>query len=539
MKLKPLLKEWRIWVLLISLFASAIFLGPHYVKGPDGDIKLETNIQKGLELKGGIRVLLDVQGENITKTEVDQVKNVLQTRVSAFGLTQTDIRTVELGRDNHKIQVEVADTNRTRLENLISQEGSFESRMPVPVAGSRHFNLSEPHKFTNTDTGVTVDGESYQQGDTFYLEGGEENGTKFYFVNSSDTQANLEVVAYDGQDVQQVLSSDARVSGGRGTYQFRFPVVISSEAAQNVQHVALNYETPLGGSDDSSYLKLDDGTDAMLRLYVDGKQQSSLRMSTVFADRVITQPSINGGAETAEDARKEMKELQAILRSGKLEYPVEIESISSISSSLGDEFMSAAVLSILASLVAVGGLVYVRYRELKTAIPIFVTGSSEVFILMGSWFSVAATLDLASIAGIIAAVGTGVDDQIIIADESGREKVRSWAERMKRAFFVIFTSAASTIGAMMPLVTPELSYLAIGAAGFGLLAYTFSSQKSPQYLVVGTMGVTVAAVSHIIGPSGFALQAVRGFAITTILGVIVGISITRPAYAKLLEHLKD
>ncbi|MFB6190496.1 MAG: hypothetical protein ABEJ91_02900 [Candidatus Nanohaloarchaea archaeon] len=535
MELKPLLKEWRIWVLLLSLFASTVFLGPHYARGPGGDIQLETNIQKGLELKGGIRVLLDVQGENITKTEVDQVKNVLQTRVSAFGLTQTDIRTVELGRKNYKIQIEVASTNRTQLRDLISRKGSFEARMPVPVTGTRYFNLSETHRFTKTSTGVTVEGKSYQPGDVFYLEGGEKNGTKFYFVNASNTTAHLEVVAYDGQDVQQVLTSDARVSGGAGNYRFRFPVVISSEAARNVKHVAQNYEVPLN----AEYLKLSDGTDAKLRLYVDGKQQSALSMSKVFARKTITQPSINGGAESAAKARQEMKELQAILRSGRLEHPVEIESISSISSSLGDQFMSAAVISILASLVAVGGLVYARYRDLRTAVPIFVTGSSEVFILIGSWFSVVATLDLASIAGIIAAVGTGVDDQIIIADESGREKVRSWKERMKRAFFVIFTSAASTIGAMMPLVTPELSYLAIGAAGLGLLAYTFSSQKSPQYLVVGTMGVTVAAVAQVIGPSGFALQAVRGFAITTILGVLVGISITRPAYAKLLEHLKD
>jgi preprotein translocase subunit SecD len=160
--------------------------------------------------------------------------------------------------------------------------------------------------------------------------------------------------------------------------------------------------------------------------------------------------------------------------------------------------------------------------------------------LLGVWFSTVATLDLASIAGIIAAVGTGVDDQIIITDESGRNKIRDWSKRLKRAFFVIFTSAASTIGAMVPLVSPELSTLAVGAAGLGLIGYTLQGRgKNPHYLAIGGLALAVSVIGLGLSPSAFALQAVQGFAITTILGILVGITITRPAYAKILEHLKD
>ncbi|MCD6404133.1 MAG: protein translocase subunit SecD, partial [Nanoarchaeota archaeon] len=101
-------------------------------------------------------------------------------------------------------------------------------------------------------------------------------------------------------------------------------------------------------------------------------------------------------------------------------------------------------------------------------------------------------LDLAGIAGLIAAVGTGVDDQIVITDEVLRgekeEKVRSIKERIKRAFFIIIVSFASTVATMLPLTF----------AGAGLL---------------------------------------RGFAITTIIAVSIGIFITRPAYARLIELL--
>ncbi len=538
MELKPMLKEWRVWILLISLFISTALLFPFnplpYDTNDQGDVELVTNIQKGLELQGGLRVLLNVQGTN-SENVTNQVRDVLQTRVSAFGLTQTDIRTVRLG-DDYKIQVEVADTNRTRLENLISREGSFEARLPLQISDTKNFTLEDTYTFERTGSGVTVSGESYESGDEFEL-----GGTRFSYINNSDTSANLEVVAYDGEDVQQVLTSESVVQGGTQGYSFRFPVVISTEAARNVQQVASNYGTAVDPNSGNPYLAMDNGDFAMLGLYVDDEKASELRMAASFKreGNIITQPSINGGAETAEQARAEMKELQSILQSGRLPAPVEVESFSSVSSSLGAQFTSAAFISIAAALIAVGGLVYVRYRSLGVALPIFITGSSEVFIILGVWFSTVATLDLASIAGIIAAVGTGVDDQIIIADESGREKIRSWKKRMKRAFFVIFTSAASTIGAMMPLVSPELSHLAIGAAGIGLIGYTLTRSTSPQYMVIGTMGVTVAVFANLMDPSGFALQAVKGFAITTILGVIIGIAITRPAYAKVLEHLES
>ncbi|HIP75219.1 MAG TPA: preprotein translocase subunit SecD, partial [Thermococcus paralvinellae] len=104
-------------------------------------------------------------------------------------------------------------------------------------------------------------------------------------------------------------------------------------------------------------------------------------------------------------------------------------------------------------------------------------------------------LDLPSIAGIIAAIGTGVDQQIVITDELlGREKREkitkrsSILKRMGRAFFVILASATTTVVAM---------------------SFLFK----------------------------FFVGGLRGFAFTTILGVLIGISITRPAYAEIAKLL--
>ncbi|MBI4176414.1 MAG: hypothetical protein HY518_04360 [Candidatus Aenigmarchaeota archaeon] len=110
-------------------------------------------------------------------------------------------------------------------------------------------------------------------------------------------------------------------------------------------------------------------------------------------------------------------------------------------------------------------------------------------VFPGSW-----VFDLAAIGGIIAAIGTGIDDQLVIADEAlhGRKdeaiSKKGVLHKIKSAFFIVFGSAATLIAAMIPLVS----------IGTGL---------------------------------------VRGFAITTIVGVLVGVLVTRPAYAKIVENV--
>ncbi len=542
MEMKDLMKEWRIWVLIGTLMLSTFMLFPISATSPlpyeqtdNGDWTIGTEINKGLDLSGGTRALLSIQGENQSQAQAEEIAGILERRVSAFGLTQANVRTVRLESD-YLIQMEIASTNQSQLEDLVSQEGRFEARMPVTVSGEKQFTIDNTYNFRYEDGNVTVDNRTFGPGDEFELD-----NSQFFYVNNTDSGANLHVAAYTGEEISSVLTSESLVRGQGSSYSFSFPVVLEEPAPERVYNIAQNYGVS-GGSiqQGAGYLVQEDGSNAKLMLYVDGEQQSALNVRSDFKTQEISQPSITGGGESAAQARKDMRELQAILQSGRLPSPINIESISTISSSLGSQFMTAAILSILGSLVAVGGLIFARYKNLKLVLPIVITGASEVYILLGTFFSTFITLDLASIAGIIAAVGTGVDDQIIITDESGRDKIRDWTKRLKRAFFVIFTSAASTIGAMMPIVSPSTSNMAIGAAGLGLIGYELYTRDSkPHHVAIGAMAVAVSATAFQFNPSGFALQAVRGFAITTILGVLVGITITRPAYAKMLEYVEN
>ena len=132
----------------------------------------------------------------------------------------------------------------------------------------------------------------------------------------------------------------------------------------------------------------------------------------------------------------------------------------------------------------------IRYRSWKISVPMSIALLSELMLLLGlaAWWKW--NLDLASLTGLIAAIGTGVGDQIVITDElsKGVQAVESanLGNRVKRAFFIVMASASTSIAALLPIL---------------LL--------------------------------GFGLGKLVGFAITTIAGVLVGVLITRPAFSEM------
>ena len=544
MEVKELAKEWRIWVLFVALFGATLMLGPSYATNDYGDVVIETNLEDrmGIDFTGGTRLLLamntsDYDGNLSNEELAGNVRNIIETRVQQSGLADPSVRTVDIGGGEQRIQVEVAATNQSRIRDLIQQEGSFEARMPLLVEDSLEFTLDDTYTFErgNDSVSVTETSNTYRPGDEFSLD-----GRDFYYVNNTEGEARLEVVAYDGDQISDVLLGDpnAGVTSSGQSYNWQFPIVITTEAAENLNEIAQNYEVSVG---DGGWLIHNTGDYARMQLYVDGETQGEgLRMSNDFKNRVLPQSQISGGEETREEAQRSMDEMAAILQSGSLPVPVGIDSISQLSSALGGDFLRASIISIIGSLIAVGVIVTARYQNPKVALPMVFTGASEVYILLGVWFTTVGSLSLSAVAGIIAAVGTGVDDQIIIADESDREVITSWTEKMKRAFFVIFTSAASTIGAMLPIIYPGLMSMLIAAAGIGLLGYNYYSRRTNMHFTaIGVFGALIGTFIYMAEPSGAAMSTIHDFAWTTIIGILIGITITRPAFSKVVEQIDN
>jgi preprotein translocase subunit SecD len=488
-----------------------------------------TNLDFGLDLRGGTRILLKPK-ENATKDMIDQFIATLQTRANIYGLQEMTFTPVGTG-DGWYVQVEAAGLGSSIVENLLEKQGSFEGKIVKPVAisgGTGTLTVgSESWNVQVQDDSLIVDGQILTNDNSIELA-----DMRVEYSNKTLDTAYLLFTVYTGKDIELVYT-DPQNSGmapRQNSYEFYFAVLVSQEGAQKFADVTATIPKYLDIAVGDEYL------DSRILLFLDGQVVSDLRISGDLGGQVVQKPSITGSRPDRDEAIEEKMRLQTILRSGALPTTLETESVFIVPPTLGVNFFSTAGMAIVLAAIVVVVIVFIRYRSLKISVPILVVGLSEVVIILGiaskgdtgiwaivllvnmaivalAWWKkqeidiyawigaflipllgmMSWTIDLPAIGGIIAAIGTGVDHQIIIADETvkGEPKEKGLLgikDRIKRAFFIIFGAAATTIFAMVPLI-----FLGVGL--------------------------------------------VRGFAITTIIGVLVGILITRPAYARMIEAL--
>ncbi len=281
--------------------------------------------------------------------------------------------------------------------------------------------------------------------------------------------------ALTGSDINNVQS--AEVTGTR----WSVPFTVSTEAANKFAEVAHGQ----AGSE--------------VEMYLDDRLISSPQLDAGLANGAATTDiEVSGGEQTKEEAEAQATEIHTVLESGALPVKLSISGVNSVSAQLGSQFEQGVIIAGLFALLAIVIVISVRYRSPRLVIPIVFTSLSEVVIILGVASLISWNLDLAAIAGILASIGTGVDDQIVMTDEvlarqdiSHRKNIVK--TRIKDAYFIVYASAATLIAAMLPLAYIGFSR---GATGIGMLT---------------------------------------GFAFTTVVGVLVGIFITRPVFADFME----
>ncbi len=396
-----------------------------------------SNLRKGLDLQGGTRVLLQPVG-GATESEMKDLIDIMERRLNTYGLTDLTVKSASDLEGNKFIVVEIAGVSKEEVKELIASQGTFEAKI----------------------------------GDQTVFHGG---------------KADIPHVCRNDGTCSRVAQC---ANNGGYSCRFEFEITLSNEAAE--RHAGITKELKVNVSSGQRILE------KTIDFYLDGKQVDSLQIAADLKGQkatriVISGPGTGGTQKDAiANAVKNMNKLQTILITGSLPTKLEIVKLDSISPSLGESFIKNTLLVGLLATLAVALVIYVRYRYVKIVIPIIITVLSEIFIVLGLSALFRYNLDLAAIAGIVAAVGTGVDDQIVITDEvlfdeSGDTNVKN---KIKKAFFVILAAYAVTVAAMLPLLR----------AGAGLLT---------------------------------------GFALTTIAGVTVGVFITRPAFAAIIRVLME
>ncbi|MEM2956121.1 MAG: site-2 protease family protein [Candidatus Pacearchaeota archaeon] len=396
----------------------------------------KTNLKAGLDLQGGAKALVKPE-RKLSSTEMADLIQVTQNRLNTYGVADVSVRSASDLSGNNYMVVEVAGVSPKELEELIAQQGKFEAKI----------------------------------------------GNETVFVGGR-------------KDITSVCRNDASCSGVRECRQtiegyycsFEFVIYLSEEAAKRQANITSTLQENLTPSGERILSK-------NLDLILDDKQVDTLQIDADLKGKVATQIAIRGPGigktqqEAYQAAEANMKKLQTILITGSLPFKLEIVKLDNISPLLGKEFVNNLFYVTFAVIIAVALVIFIKYRKMVYTLPIMLTICSEIFILLGFASLIRWNLDLASIAGIIAAIGTGVDQQIIIVDESQFKKIQySMKEKIKRAFSIIFGAFSTTVVAMIPLWW----------AGAGMM---------------------------------------KGFALTTIAGICIGVLITRPAFSDIIKQI--
>ncbi len=399
----------------------------------------KSNLKTGLDLSGGARALVKPANVSLSSSEISDLIAITNERFNSFGLRDLTVRQVRDLQGNNYMLVEIAQATAADLKELVSQQGKFEAKI----------------------------------GEDIVFIGGEKDISSVCRTDATcsriETCSQLEDSSY--------------------ACRFSFVIYLSETAAKRQANITSSL-----GVNITQYERY---LDKKLDLYLDNILVDSLFVSEDLKGRVTTEIQISGSGtgasqeEAYNDAKRSMNKLQTILITGSLPYKLEIVKLDTISPFLGKQFTKNIIYLALIVFAIVSVVLFIKYRKIKITLSVILTMFSEAFITLGIAALLRWNLDAPSIAGIIAGMGTGVNDQIVIIDEAvSQNQSLGIKERIKRALFIILGAFFTIIAAMIPLFW----------AGAGML---------------------------------------RGFALTTIIGVSVGILITRPAFADILKRISS
>ncbi|MBS1263019.1 MAG: Protein-export membrane protein SecD [Methanonatronarchaeales archaeon] len=535
--LRPALEDRRVLLLLAVVAVSLVLIGPTY---SDGEV--ETNLRYGLELQGGVWMQLQVKGATVTGS-VD-VPGLLQGRASevldrnvtvsgragVYELRFEDAsneslealrRFGEASLSDGAVRLNVSET--ALVSDYLGDRLGGEVRA---VSGTRGFSYEVRTEVTREEAEAA-----------FRDAGGElsefERGVSDRTLETTREVIEKKVNAIGLRDISVrtagsryiLVDMAGNITLDRGrevvSRPGRFELRVETEAGEGVNESIhalwgdeiLGVDFPTQDRDDAwgvpFTLSEQGGEDLRSAVLEAGAAEpdSGKNILMLLDDEVVysapiatdlkedfrrgTVRSIRANTGSGDEGQEAAKNLEIHLKVGALPVDVDVVSSGEVSAELGENFKTMSLVAGVLALLAVSLVTFLRYREPVVSATMLLVAFSEVLVLLGV-SSVLQDLTLPALAGIVITVGTGIDHLIMISDEvleGGRVPTyRTFAKRLSRANWIIYGAAFTTIIAMTPL--------------------------------------------YIMG-----LGRLSGFAIMTIIGVLVGILVTRPAYGRLIYIL--
>ena len=478
--IKALLLDWRVAALLVLVLLSVVAIFPHF----DQNGNLASNLQYGLDLQQGAWLQLELKGEVVGYT-TDQPLDVffanltkqLGTEVVPVDATHLEIRKSYSQADLDPIFV----SNGGKITSFAQGVSKATAEDAKRILENKINTLGTKDAKVNTLTGL----------------------------NNVARYIRVELAGVDMKQAQEIVGKQGKFEIRVITANNQTEHVLFGDAITSVQpptqepagsdHWGVSFTLSESGAAAFQTAAIQSGATAdpanhNLVMILDNQTVYSAPLSTDLAGKIQSQPitQLFASTGTGKYGTQEATNLEIHLRAGALPVDVSIAGSGGVSAPLGERYKTMSLLAGVFALITVGFVIYYRYRESSIVLPMVLINASEVIILLGFIALIRFQMDLPTIAGLIAVMGTGIDQLVVITDEILHEgKVPSpnlYLKRLSRALSIIVVAAATVVIAMLPLALMDLSTL-------------------------------------------------KGFAIITILGVLVGVIVTRPAYGRIIMEI--
>jgi preprotein translocase subunit SecD len=374
-------------------------------------------INLGLDLKGGLQIVLQVMTDEAVRAEtdrtgplkpaaeeaireqaVDQAMKVIDKRLNALGVGEMTIQRYGNVKDRQLLLEWPGFEDADRLKGLIQASAVLEMKLvdagpfPDAMAARTHYGSPIP---------AHIELLSDNEGRVYALDG---------------------TSSVSGQFLRDAYRS--RDENGRLAVGFSF----NAEGGRRFGKLT---EQNIGRS---------------LAVVLDHRVQSVARIETQISDSGI----IRGGG--AGFAPKEVEDLVVVLKSGELLAPVKYASEEQIGASLGADSIRKGITAAVAALVLVVAfmLFYYRWAGANAVVAMYL----NIVILLGAMAYFRAPLTLPGIAGVILTIGVGIDSNVLIFERireeirAGKPPVSAVATSFRRVFITLVdTHLAALISA--------------------------------------------------------------------------------------------
>jgi preprotein translocase subunit SecD len=526
------------WLLMVALlffgFVSVMWKEPHIKLGSIVMLVLLAllniaahNMNFGIDFVGGTRIPVVLE-HAVDQTTMNELVQTIKSRASTLGLKEVKARAI----GNSLVNVEIASTDEATIdfiEKTLSQQGVYLGVVDgkIAVSGDHIFRTSiRPLGSSElirqgADWGVAFSVD--REGAEMFAQAAKNKADYpiYMFLDRPDDA----VLIYQRDELKKYLYPD---SGEKESLR-ALNQMLSLEGERNISVIIiedipanltpktnrtkaiLSEDAPQSVKDslEQKGFTLVELNESKMAVEFSRTRSGVLTVNKLEAAGLLTAPLLGGGITNgvpnynyivtgsvngtdakakSKEASERVKSIESILKGGALPVQISLGSRTTLPAALGSEFLKLSLIAIGGSLIFISILIGIRYRNIRATAPIVLISLAELVVLLSILGSF--TIDLAAMAGIIAAIGVGVDAQIVITDETLKKDEHTTHEKVDLAFGIIRTNAIVAIFSMVPLL--------------------FSG-----------------------------LVEIIGFAMSTILGALLGYLITRPAYAAILEKVLE